>query len=113
MSQEIEEPSSTITETDATAALASLSLNQKKEILRKVLRSPQFSQGLASLTVALRDGGLPSIGDALGIPIENGGFIRNSRVPIGGGDAVKAFLDGAKVDVERKENMKKDDMDMS
>lgn len=94
----------------AMAALAALSLDQKKEILRKVLRSPQFSQSLSSLTIALRDGGLPSISDALGIPIENGGFIRNSRVPIGGGDAVKAFLDGVKVSVE-KEEIKNEKMD--
>lgn len=93
-----------------TAALAALSLDQKKEILRKVLRSPQFSQSLSSLTIALRDGGLPSISDALGIPIENGGFIINSRVPLGGGDAVKAFLDGVKVSTE-KENTKNDTMD--
>lgn len=34
----------------AKAAMEALSLDQKKEILRKVLRSPQFSQSSASLT---------------------------------------------------------------
>ena len=95
------------------AAIGFLSLGQKKEILRKVLRSPQFSQSLSSLTVALRDGGLPSIGDALGIPIENGGFMRTGEVPIGGGDAVKAFLDGVKVAVEKEAETETGDMDTS
>ncbi|MCJ1268133.1 hypothetical protein MMC22_008019 [Lobaria immixta] len=95
------------------AAIEALSLNQRKEILRKVLRSPQFSQSLSSLTVALRDGGLPSIGDALGIPIENGGFMRRGGVPTGGGDAVKAFLDGVKVAVEKEGETETGDMDTS
>lgn len=95
------------------AAMEALSLNQKKDILRKVLRSPQFSQSLSSLTVAFRDGGLPSIGDALGIPIENGGFMRNGGVPIGGGDAVKAFLDGVKAAVEKEAKSEAGDMDTS
>lgn len=115
LSQEIEEPSFTdsTTEIKAAAALASLSINQKKEILRKVLRSPQFSQSLVGLTFALRDGGLPSISDALGIPIENGGFISNSRIPVGGGDAVKAFVDGVKADVEKKDTAKQNERDTS
>lgn len=80
----------------AEAALLSLDLSQKKDILRKVLRSPQFMQSLASLTVALRDGGLPSISEALQIPVANGGFMRRGGVPLGGGDAVDAFLDGVR-----------------
>lgn len=95
------------------AAIEVLSLGQKKEILRKVLRSPQFSQSLSSLTVALRDGGLPSISDALGIPIENGGFMRSGGVPIGGGDAVRAFLDGVKIVVEKEAEPETGDMDIS
>lgn len=117
MGQVVGEPFSTDSTSETTESLKALNLEQKKEILRKVLRSPQFSQSLDSLTVALRDGGLPSIGDALGIPIENGGFMRNSRVPIGGGNAVKAFLNGTRAAVEREHNSKidysKDNMDIS
>ncbi|KAF7588840.1 adhesion regulating molecule 1 [Aspergillus hancockii] len=78
------------------AVMASLDLTQKKSILRKVLHSPQFTQSLASLTVAIRDGGLPSISEALKIPVENGGFMRRGGVPLGGGDAVEAFLQGVR-----------------
>ena len=87
----------------AEAAMEALSLNQKKNILRKVLRSPQFTQSLASLTIALRDGGLPSIGDALRIPIKNGGVIQRGTVPLGGGEAIEAFLEGVKASVQTKE----------
>ncbi|KAJ5682228.1 hypothetical protein N7462_005393 [Penicillium macrosclerotiorum] len=88
----------------AQAALLSLDLSQKKEILRKVLRSPQFMQSLASLTVALRDGGLPSLSDALQIPVANGGFMRHGGVPLGGGDAVEAFLDGVRQHVKQDQS---------
>lgn len=84
----------------ASTALEALSLEQKKAILKKVLRSPQFHQSLGSLTVALRDGGLPSIGDALGIRVTNGGLVRGGSVPLGGGDAVEAFVEGIKRTVE-------------
>lgn len=87
-------PATEINAETAQAVLLSLDLNQKKDILRRVLRSPQFTQSLASLTVALRDGGLPSISEALGIPVENGGFVRRGGVPLGGGVAVEAFLEG-------------------
>ena len=93
----------------AQAAIEALSLDQKKEILRKVLRSPQFSQGLGSLTQALRDGGLPSISDALRIPVKDGGFIRRGDVPQGGGDAVEAFMDGVKASTEKENEAKKKD----
>lgn len=78
-----------------------ISLEQKKGVLRRVLRSPQFSQSLASLTIALRDGGLPSISEALKIPVQDGGFMRRGGMPLGGGDAVVAFLNGVKVHVEK------------
>jgi 26S proteasome regulatory subunit N13 len=86
----------------AQTVMQSLNLVQKKDILRRVLRSPQFAQSLGSLTVALRDGGLPSISEALQIPVDNGGFMRRGGVPLGGGDAVEAFLDGIKRHVEEK-----------
>ncbi|KAI9827530.1 MAG: hypothetical protein M1832_004880 [Thelocarpon impressellum] len=87
----------------AQAAMEALSLDQKKEILRRVLRSPQFNQSLGSLTVALRDGGLPSVSEALGIKVEHGGFMRGGGVPLGGGDAVAAFVEGVKRTVEDEE----------
>lgn len=89
---------------EAEKVLGSLSVEQKRDILRKVLRSPQFSQSLASLTMALRDGGLPSISDALQISVENGGFMRRGGVPLGGGGAVRAFLEGVKQQVLEKGN---------
>ncbi|RMD40856.1 hypothetical protein DV735_g4281, partial [Chaetothyriales sp. CBS 134920] len=82
-------------ETEA-ALVSTLSLDQKKDILRRVLRSPQFSQSLASLTIALRDGGLPTVSGALGIPVKNDGYMRRGGVPLGGGEAVEAFVEGVK-----------------
>jgi len=85
------------------AAIEALSLDQKKDILRKVLRSPQFSQSLASLTAALRDGGLPTISEALRIPIKDGGYIRQGGgVPLGNGDAVEAFMNGVKESAKKE-----------
>jgi 26S proteasome regulatory subunit N13 len=52
---------------------------------------------------ALRDGGLPSVSEALRIPVKDGGFIkRGGGVPMGGGDAVEAFLNGVKKGEEDK-----------
>lgn len=92
------------------ASRQALSLEQKKSILNKVLRSPQFSQSLASLTVALRDGGLPIISESLGIPVKNGGYMRRGGVPLGGGEAVEVFLEGVK-DSASKKNDGGDQMD--
>jgi len=86
----------------ATAAMEALSLDQKKSILERVLRSPQFQQSLGSLTMAIRDGGLPSIADALGVKLQNGGLVRGGSMPLGGGEAVEAFIEGAKKTVEDK-----------
>ena len=103
LSQEADDLSSVDPNSEtAKAAMEALSRGQKQEILRKVLRSPQFIQGLGSLTHAIRDGGLPSISEALGIPVENGGFIKRGGVPVGGGEAVEAFVKGFKVAVESK-----------
>ena len=87
----------------AQAAIEALSLEQKKEILMRVLRSPQLHQSLGSLTVALRDGGLPMIGEALGLKVRNGGLVRGASVPMGGGEAVEAFVEGVKEKVEEEE----------
>ncbi|KAJ0413920.1 proteasome complex subunit Rpn13 ubiquitin receptor-domain-containing protein [Aspergillus carlsbadensis] len=92
---QMENPSAARPQT-AQDVLTALNISQKKSILRRVLHSPQFTQSLASLTVAIRDGGLPSISEALKIPVENGGFLRRGGVPLGGGDAVKAFLEGVR-----------------
>lgn len=97
LAQDVEDVSAADSDPDiAAAAMGSLEPAQKKEILTKILRSPQFTQSLASLTVAIRDGGLPSISEALKIPVENGGFMRRGGVPLGGGDAVEAFLQGVR-----------------
>lgn len=84
-----------------------MSREQKERILAKVLRSPQFHQSLASLTGALREGGLPSIAEALGIKVEGGGLVKGGAVPLGGGDAVEAFLEGVRrtAEEEREEEM--------
>lgn len=112
LSQEADDISSADPNSEtANAAIEALSLDQKKQILRKVLRSPQFSQSLASLTTALRDGGVPSISEALKIPVENGGFIRRGGVPLGGGEAVEAFLKGVKALVEKKDDVEEGSMD--
>lgn len=79
-----------------------LNLSQKKSILARVLRSPQFTQSNSSLTIALRDGGLPSIADALGVPVQNGGYMRGGAVPLGGGEAVEAFVEGIKDHVKKE-----------
>ncbi|GAD99877.1 hypothetical protein PVAR5_8605 [Paecilomyces variotii No. 5] len=103
LAQDIDDVSAVDTNPEtAQAALQSLDLSQKKDILRRVLRSPQFTQSLGSLTVALRDGGLPSISEALKVPVENGGFMRRGGVPLGGGDAVEAFLEGIRRQVKEK-----------
>ncbi|KAK8042016.1 hypothetical protein PG993_006539 [Apiospora rasikravindrae] len=84
------------------AAKQAMSLGQKKALLEKVLRSPQFHQSLTSLTMAIRDGGLPSIADALSIKVANGGYMKGGSMPLGGGDAVEAFVEGVKKTVEEK-----------
>jgi len=83
------------------AAVEALSDGQKRDILQRVLRSPQLHQFLESLTNALKEGGLPALGEALMFDVENGGKIIGGNVPIGGTEAVKRFLEGAKRTVER------------
>lgn len=104
LSQEaVDVPTTEPTPESAKAASEALSLDQKKEILRRVLRSPQFTQSTGSLTQAIRDGGLPMISEALNLPVANKGFVKaGSGVPAGGGDAVEAFVKGVKGDVEKK-----------
>ncbi|KAF2671981.1 hypothetical protein BT63DRAFT_422494 [Microthyrium microscopicum] len=92
------------------AVIMSLAREQKVRILTRVVRSAQFQQSLGSLTVAIRDGGLPSVAEALGVKVANGGYMRGSAVPLGGGDAVEAFVEGVKTTVaEHKDD---DEMDI-
>jgi 26S proteasome regulatory subunit N13 len=95
---------SALTDPDASSdqkQAASQSLTRaRKDMLRRVLHSPQFSQSLASLTVALREGGLPIISETIQIPVRNGGYLRHGGVPMGGGEAVEAFMEGVKKLVE-------------
>jgi 26S proteasome regulatory subunit N13 len=102
LAQEADDAARAQTAVDPEVSKEALSLDQKKNIIRRVLRSPQFSQSLSSLTVALRDGGLPSISEALNIPVKNGGYMRRGGMPLGGGDAVEAFLDGVKDGAEKE-----------
>ena len=83
-------------------ARESMDLDTKKTLLRRVVRSPQFHQSLASLSLALRDGGLPGVADALGIRVENGGYMKGGAMPLGGGGAIQAFVEGAKKTVEEE-----------
>ncbi|KAM0332263.1 hypothetical protein ACHAQA_002539 [Verticillium albo-atrum] len=87
----------------AAAAKASLSVAEKKTLLERVFRSPQFHQGLGSLTMAIRDGGLPTVAEALSIQIANGGYLQGGGMPLGGGEAVEAFVEGVKKTVQEKE----------
>ena len=111
LSQESTQTSTTDTPQDpsaasaanAEAAIEALSTDQKKVIIKRVLHSPQLQQSLGSLTVALRDGGLPMIGEALGLKVANGGNIRGGSMPLGGGAAVEAFVEGVKRTVEDEE----------
>lgn len=102
LAQEADDAARPQTAVDPEAARDALSLDQKKNIILRVLRSPQFSQSLSSLTVALRDGGLPSISEALNIPVRNGGYMRRGGMPLGGGDAVEAFLNGVKDSADKE-----------
>lgn len=97
-----QDPSGTST-IAAQGAIEALSTGQKKEIIKRIFHSPQLQQSLGSLTVALRDGGLPMIGDALGLDVEHGGSIRGGTMPLGGGQAVEAFVNGVKRTVEKTE----------
>lgn len=40
------------------------------------------------------------IGEALGLRVENGGSIRGGSMPLGGGQAVEAFVEGVRRTVQ-------------
>jgi 26S proteasome regulatory subunit N13 len=117
-SSEVADPSedeitlnSTLDSDEKVGVIMSLPIEQKRTVLSKVLRSPQLHQSLGSLTVALRDGGLPSVAGGLGIEVKNGGFVRGSAMPMGGGEAVRAFLEGVKENVEKEKDKGDDKME--
>ena len=85
------------------AARESMDIDAKQSLLRRVMRSPQFHQSLGTLTMALRDGGLPGIADALSVDVENGGYYQQQGVPLVGDQAVEAFIKGVKKTVQEKE----------
>lgn len=86
------------------ALVEALEPGQQRSILRRVYQSPQFSQACTSLTSALRDGGLPGVADALSVQVEQGGYLnRASAIPLTGGNAVDAFLNGIKKEVTEKQ----------
>ncbi|CAN9311246.1 unnamed protein product [Alternaria alternata] len=96
----------------AQMAIQTLSRDEKIEVLQRVLRAPQLRAALGSLTEALKTGALPTVSQALKIDVENGGYMRGGGMPLGGPDAVKAFLEGVKKTVE-KEKKGGDEMDTS
>lgn len=86
----------------AQEALAALSETEKRKLLERVLRSPQFSQALSSITSAIRDGGLPSVAEALGVKLgESGGYVPGTGEAVNGGEAIEVFLDGVKRGAEK------------
>jgi 26S proteasome regulatory subunit N13 len=90
-------------------AMQSVDHEQKIEVLKRILRAPQLRAALGSLTEALKTGALPTVAQGLAIDVENGGYLRGGAMPIGGEDAVKAFLDGVKKTVEKGSEKDGDD----
>lgn len=111
LSQDGNDPSTTPDADTVEGILMSMSSEQKHDILDKVFRSPQFHQSLTSLTMAIRDGGLPTIAEALEIKVANGGYIRKNGLPASGGHAMEAFIDGVRSSVEEESNA--DAMDLA
>jgi len=67
----------------------------KKNIIAKVLRSPQFAQGAISLSAALREGALRGVADSLKVPLLPGDEAA--------ADQVEAFVRGVKREIEREQ----------
>lgn len=96
----------------AQMVMQTLDQESKRDVLKRILRAPQLRAALGSLTEALKTGALPTVSQALNINVENGGYMRGGAMPLGGGDAVKAFLEGVKKTVEN-EKSDNDEMDES
>ncbi|KAF3932795.1 hypothetical protein ABW19_dt0207784 [Dactylella cylindrospora] len=69
---------------------------EEKELLKKVLHSPQFSQATAMLTVALREGGLRGVADSLGVKLD----LANA----GAQGGVEIFVDSVKKEAEKEDD---------
>ncbi|KAK6496790.1 hypothetical protein TWF481_001778 [Arthrobotrys musiformis] len=69
---------------------------QEKELLRKVLHSPQFSQATAMLTVALREGGLRGVAESLGVKLD----LENAGTQGG----VEIFVSSVKKEAEKEDD---------
>lgn len=82
-----------------------LSLDEKKLLVHRVIRSPYFHQSLESLTMAIRDGGLPSLAEALQLKVTNSGWVSDGTAPLGGREAMVAFLYGVRRQVEEEEDL--------
>ncbi|OAL04165.1 hypothetical protein IQ06DRAFT_291767 [Phaeosphaeriaceae sp. SRC1lsM3a] len=93
----------------ARMAMQTLDQSEKVEVLKRILRAPQLRAALGSLTEALKTGALPTVAQGLKIDVENGGYMRGGAMPLGGGEAVKAFLEGVKKTVEKEDNEDEDD----
>lgn len=98
----------------AQMVMQTLDQEQKREVLKNILRAPQLRGALGSLTEALETGALPTVSQALKIDVANGGFMRGGGMPVGGENAIKVFLEGVKTTVEKeKKGDNNDEMDMS
>lgn len=93
----------------ARLAMQTLDREDKIEVLKKILRAPQLRAALGSLTEALKTGALPTVAQGLKIDVENGGYMRGGAMPLGGDDAVKAFVEGVKRTVENEDDDDEDD----
>lgn len=65
----------------------------KRAIIKRVLQTPQFSQSLVSLSVAIREGGIAGVAESLRVPIN----LNEARQ---GTDLVEVFVNGVKKEVE-------------
>ncbi|KAF2631176.1 hypothetical protein BU25DRAFT_407711 [Macroventuria anomochaeta] len=97
----------------AQMVVQTLDQDSKREVLNRIIRAPQLRAALGSLTEALRSGALPTVAQALKVDVEHGGYMRGGAMPLGGGDAVKAFLEGVKKTVENEKKGDDDKMDES
>jgi hypothetical protein len=91
--------------------MQTLENGEKIDVLKRILRAPQLRAALGSLTEALKTGALPTVAQGLKINVEHGGFMRGGAMPLGGGEAVKAFLEGVKRTVEKEDEEDDDDDD--
>ena len=85
-------------------AISALSEAEKRRKLERVLRSPQLTQALGSITSAIRDGGLTSVSEALGVRLEGRGVVPGTGQVVNGGAAVEVFLDAVKKASEKDAN---------